>query len=370
MYYIDKIKLHLSNWWFYFLEHLVRFIFLSFIMAGLCYVFSRLPVYNIYDEYGQLTDQHVMIIGITLENWSIFFTIIGLILTAIWGIYQYDKNKKLKQQEKGAEIAKLFSDELLDKCYIIGHVINQSELGKLLDLKNVDMNNLKRFDKEEITELYKDNVQFWEKYENNLISDDLQLYYFYLLESRISTKTFNEIKYKNKNNINKTIIKIMSKKFTKDELNNFKNKNILKEEFEKFYLTNHSISELNKIYTKNYTEKEARELFILDNKNLPFKFTKLVTDVLNELEYICMYISSQSAGTYFIYQSLHQIFLKTVKVLAVTIAHSNKNYTDKYYTNIIYVYKEWQTIRKRDEKREKKNKLKAFKYLEPKIRRV
>ena len=232
------------------------------------------------------------------------------------------------------------------------------------------MNNLKRFDREEIAELYKDEPHFWEKYEKCLASDDLQLSYFYILERRISTKTLSEIKYKDNNSINKIIIELMSKKYSKKEIDDFQRKNILKTEFEKFYLSNHSLKDLHKIYTKNYTDKEARELFILDNSDLPFDFIKLVTDVLNELEYICMYISSQSAGTYFIYQSLHQIFLKTIKILAATIAHSNKNYSDKYYTNIIYVYREWQNIRRKTEEKEKKNKLKAFKYLEPKIRRV
>lgn len=317
-----------------------------------------------------IESQQIIIFGISLDNIGLCLTIIGVPSTAIWGAFQYSKSKKLRQQEKGAEIAKLFSEELLDKCFIIGHVIKESNLGKLLDLKNTDMNNLKRFDKEEISELYKNEPHFWEKYEKCLMSDDLQLSYFYMLERRISNKTLQEIKYKDNNTITKSIIKIMSKKYTKKEIENLKRKNILKAEFEKFYLSNHSIKDLNKIYTKSYTNKEARELFILDNCNLPFDFTKLVTDVLNELEYICMYISSQSAGTYFIYQSLHQIFLKTVKVLAATIAHSNKNYSDKYYTNIIYVYREWQNIRIKTEKKEQKNKLKAFKYLEPKIRRV
>ena len=95
-----------------------------------------------------------------------------------------------------------------------------------------------------------------------------------------------------------------------------------------------------------------------------------VSDLLNELEYVCMYISSQSAGSTFLYQSIHQIFLKTVKILAVVIAYHNKNYTDKYYTNVIYVYTYWQHIRESSIKKENQNKKKAYKYLNPKINTI
>lgn len=315
--------------------------------------------------------QEIFILNVSLNNWGIWITIIGGILALFWGIYQYDKSKNKSQQEKGAEIAKLFSDELLDKCSLIGTVINKSQLGDLLDLKHIDMNNLKRFDKDEISDLYENKDKlFWEKYKRCLSSGDLQRTYFHLLEYRISNKNIKEIVYKTSEETNKIIEKIMLKKYSQKEINNLKNKNLLHSEFKRFYLLNHSIEELNDIYIKDYTEEEARKLFILDNKNLPFHFTSLISDVLNELEYICMYISSQSAGTYYIYQSLHQIFLRTVKILAATIAYNNKNYTDKFYTNIIHVYVEWQKIRKKDEKKEQKNKSKAFKYLEPKTRRI
>ena len=48
----------------------------------------------------------------------------------------------------------------------------------------------------------------------------------------------------------------------------------------------------------------------------------------------------------------------------------NKDYSDKYYTNIIHVYNEWCTLRDMDLKNEKKKKEKVNKILNPKIKMV
>lgn len=341
-----------------------------FLIIAILFIGSSILLFNFSRQTpDNFETQEIFIFDISLNNWGIWITALGGVLALFWGIYQFDKSKNLSQQEKGAEIAKLFSDELLNKCYIIGTVISKSSLGDLLDLKHINMNNLKRFDREEISNLY-ENQQFWNSYEDCFNNGDLQLTYLHLLEHRISTKSIKEIIYKNSKEITSIIEKIMSKKYSKRQLNDLKAKGLLHIEFKKFYLQKHSIDEYNNLYKRTYTDEEARKLFVLDNQGLPFRFGSLVSDVLNELEYICMYISSQSAGTYYIYQSLHQIFLRTVKTLAATIGYYNKNYADKYYTNIIHVYVEWQKIRKKDGEKEEKNKLKAFKYLEPKIRRV
>lgn len=308
---------------------------------------------------------------ISLADWANWITVITLPCTAIWAVIQYNRNVLLRKQEKAAEIAKLFSDELLNKCSIVGAVINSSELGKLYNLKDTDMNKLQRFDRDEIIELYKGDEQFFNKYEKIFYSDELQSMYLYILESRISKKNLPEIENRDPKEVEEEIEKIMLNHYTPEEILMLKQRNMLKEEFKKYFLcNNHTEKELNKFYRKNYTDEEARKLFILDNENLPFRFVTLVFDVLNELEYICMYISSQSAGSNFVYQSLHQIFLRTIKSLAVTIADRNKNYADKLYTNVIYVYKEWSKKMSDNTRREKGNKRKAYKYLEPKIKTV
>ena len=360
------------------IEHLVNFLkyiwdrlLCVLIILGTIAIFSIIILATSQiNNPTNIESQEILFLGISLNNWGTLITVLGLALTAIWSMYQYTKNKMSNQQEKSAEIAKLFSDELLDKCSLIGSVINASQLSSLLRLKNVDMNKLQRFDREEIIELYNNDSDFFNKYEAIIKGDNLQLTYLHILEHRISNKHFSDIAYNDPQTIEKDIISIMSSEYSNDEIEKLKAKKTLQEEFEKFYLKKHSRNELLDIYLKKYTDEEARNLFVLDNKDLPFDFLSLISQVLNELEYICMYISSQSAGTIYIYQSLHQIFLKTVKVLSVTIAYHNKNYTDKCYTNIIHVYKEWQKIREKNIKKEIKNKKKAFKYLDPKIKTV
>ena len=70
-------------------------------------------------------------------------------------------------------------------------------------------------------------------------------------------------------------------------------------------------------------------------------FFDLEAATLNKLEYICMNISSRAADSNYIYQSLHQIFLRTIRNLYMEISIINTNACDKFYTNIIHVYNMW-----------------------------
>lgn len=115
-------------------------------------------------------------------------------------------------------------------------------------------------------------------------------------------------------------------------------KNILySEDIQKEYL-----NFLNEKYSANEQEK------------FNSKFPVLVESTLNHLEAICINITSQAAGSQFIYDSLHQTFLKTIKILAVLIASNNNNNVDKYFTNIIEVYNMWNKRKNKDIKKLKK----------------
>lgn len=104
---------------------------------------------------------------------------------------------------------------------------------------------------------------------------------------------------------------------------------------------------------------------------MPFLFDELISDVLNQLEYLCMFLSSQVAGSKYVYQSLHQVFLRTVRALAVEISiTNNKSYSDKYYTNLISVYNEWKKLYLKDLLKERTLKDKIEKILNPKIKTV
>lgn len=311
MYYLNKIKNHIYNWFDYIKEHLIKFIiiFLLFILFSLLFVvFLKEHTVN----------QQILILGITLENWFTGLSIFAIFITAIWALYQFDKNTTLKQQEKASEIAKSFSNKLTVKCSIICCVINHSELFNLLELDIKKYDDFKIFNTNEIRNIYNDD-NFIEKYKKVKSESNLNSIYYRLLESLVSNKSFRNLMNEN----------------------------------------------------KEYSLEEARHLFILDNSDLPFNFASLISSVLNELEYLCMSLSSQAAGSKYVYQSLHQVFLRTMRCLSVEIAISNNNcYSDKFYTNAIHVYNEWTNLYMLNLKKENKQKDKVNKLLNPKIKTV
>ena len=315
MHYINKIKRNISNCIEFVLEHLVHILFIICIIIGVIVMLIFLPKETILED-GVIKSQNILFFDITIDNWWTSFSILGIIMTAIWAIYQFDKNISRKQQEKGAEISKLVSERLMYRCEILGNVIIKSELNEIFQYNSLKPTVFKNFDKSELISLCNDNETIIQKIKSIVRSEELQQLYFRELEIRI-----NQIKYED-------------------------------------------------IKDKKYTDKEAHKLFILDNKELPFNFTQLITSILNDLEYISMYISSQNTHSKYIYQSMHQFFIKTIKLLGPIISIFNKDYCDKYYTNIICVYNEWCRLRNIDLKKEIKKKEKINKILNPKIKTI
>lgn len=308
MKYIKKLLMHLEFWKNYIKEHLFRTIIIL-ILGIICIVGFYCFSYN---------NNELTISGISLNNWFNWISFWGLIAGAFWTIFQYDKNKTQKQQDKASKIAKSFSDSLTTKCAIIYAVIKNSEIFTLLELDKKSYNSFKVFNTNEIRTIYNDD-NFIEKYRKTYLEANLDQIYYRILDTRIS---FNDFKDLTKNN-------------------------------------------------KHYPETEAKLLFVLDNSCLPFHFNTLVSDVLNELEYLCMNLSSQAAGSKYVYQSLHQVFLRTVRLLCVQIALSNnKSYSDKYYTNIIHIYNEWSNLYLQNLKKEEKLRDKVNNTLNPKIKTV
>lgn len=296
----------------------ISIIYLSFILLLILLVFKK--HFNINYIYFITSEecQQIFILGISLDNWCTIITIASIVAGAYWAVHQYNKSIILRQQEKATIVAQSFSEKLTLKCTLICSVIENSPLENLLKLKEFDCFCFSNFNTNEIRQVYKDD-DFIEKYTNLKSFSELDIIYYNLLESKVSTMTFSEIVKKH----------------------------------------------------NKYTTHQARKLFILDNEGLPFSFNSLVSDVLNELEYLCMGLASHVAGSAFVYQSLHQVFLRTIRVLAVEIALSNNTYySDKFYTNIIEVYNNWKSLYSLDLKSEKALKKKIDKMLNPKIKKV
>ena len=81
-----------------------------------------------------------------------------------------------------------------------------------------------------------------------------------------------------------------------------------------------------------------------------------INGVLNSLEAFSMAFVQNVADEDVVYQSLHQSYFKIVKLLYFRIAYANNKPTDKYFTNIIELYKIWQNkLSKQQKKIDKDN---------------
>lgn len=84
-------------------------------------------------------------------------------------------------------------------------------------------------------------------------------------------------------------------------------------------------------------------------------FECIVATMLNTLETIGMRFNTNIANDKIVYQSLHQVYLKSVKMLYYPIARINKSAANRNYTNIVDLYKDWNN--KYIRKCEKENRL-------------
>lgn len=270
-----------------------------------------------------IENQQIFLLGISIDNWLQWITIITIPYTAGWAIYQYKKSVYIKQQEKATNIAKEFSEDVINKCGLLYLVYSSSSLNDLLKFDEKNYDDFKFFNVDELRKIYKDD-NFPTEYSKKRteLEPELDKIYHRLLE--ISVTPYNDIP-----------------------------KEIL-------------IKKGNKV--KKITL--SKNPFVLQNSNLPYHFNELESDILNKLEYICMDISSKATDSSFIYQSLHQMFLRTVRTLAVSMSIDNNNFSDKYYTNIIHVYNDWTSRYEKDIKKEKRKKEKINKILNPKIKTV
>lgn len=263
-----------NNW-----EHFVNFI--KFIGERLICIIATLLLISlvtfcffklaIVKNPESVDSQQIFIFEISLDNLSIWFTFIGLIVTAFWSMHQYNKSKASKQQEKAAEIAKDFADNLVERMGLITHTLSLNEEVQQI-MNKLDKSKLNQFTEIEIKENLKNN---------NIIESFLKI-----INSKNTQKRYEEL---------------------------------LKIQY-------------------NDKEKEKFDSY----------FPLLVENTLNKLEASCINISSKAAGSQFIYESLHQMFLSTIEILAIKISIANTDNVDKYYTNIISVYNMWNIQKNKD----------------------
>lgn len=154
-----------------------------------------------------------------------------------------------------------------------------------------------------------------------------------------------------------TPLSIICSFFKKTKLDNVINKiNFLR-------FIDFDFDELKELYTE--TDIETYKI-LFEKEDANHKIHFLILDTLNSLEYMCMNIVTKVADEKYIYNSLHQQFLKSISLLYFSISLSNTDNKDKYYTNIIQVYNIWKNKYIKVEKKEKKMKSK----MKPKIHKI
>lgn len=84
--------------------------------------------------------------------------------------------------------------------------------------------------------------------------------------------------------------------------------------------------------------------------------TEVKNTMLNNMEYFAMAFTHNTADESVVYQSLHQNYFDACRLLYYFIASQNTSTTDKYYTNVIKLFRKWY---KRSVDQEKKRKLLA-----------
>ena len=105
-------------------------------------------------------------------------------------------------------------------------------------------------------------------------------------------------------------------------------------------------------------DQDTEKIVVKNESFLMNDFFQELSDMLNQLEWFSMSCRYGLADEKIIYQSLHQAFLETVRVLYPFISKSNIDNEDKFYTNIIWLQDKWNKrrtkIRKKAEKRRQK----------------
>lgn len=97
--------------------------------------------------------------------------------------------------------------------------------------------------------------------------------------------------------------------------------------------------ELIKLYEK--INNEEYSLSELDAKILSTFLGKLITKVLNNMEFFALHFTHNVADESVVYKSLHQTYIDIVHTLYYNISKNNLLSTTKYFTNIIELYETW-----------------------------
>ena len=218
-------------------------------------------------------------------------------------------------RKKAIELAEVYANDIINKLCNIEYIFKKIEIEKVIHSK-LKSNELVQFDIHELKTLLSEtdidmlnkklesvdeNTIYYCRLRTGELSKD-EAYDRQLLMSFRKLKSINESKNNGKCNFDEVFEQLKCEKYSKEEILN-----------------------LNIYYS------------IIDDNYV----NSLISDTLNQLEAFCMYFNQGVADDETVYQSLHQLFLGTVKLLYFKIASNNIVGKDKFYTNIIKMYNRW-----------------------------
>ncbi len=212
-------------------------------------------------------------------------------------LISYLYSKKSAKKFKSCELAKYYADYILPKTNYISNVFNLSKLGSLLK-ELFKPEEIHDFDYNEMTRL------LGNKYSEKEITNKIQgINPEHLLSVRL---------FLAKNN-----------------------------------------TERNEILS-SYISKVSDEASVtIDKSSLNNEFSRLITELLNELEWFSMHFTYKLADERLVYQSLHQTFISNVQVLYFYISRINKSTSEKFFTNIIQLYGTWYKCKVNQQKKQR-----------------
>ncbi len=108
-----------------------------------------------------------------------------------------------------------------------------------------------------------------------------------------------------------------------------------------------AVNEANYIFNLNITcELFGKEE--VDSKKYTQEFiNNIVCKTLNNMEFFALHFKYNTADSDTVYQSLHKTYLEITRTLYYNIAKCNTLNSTRLYTNLIYLYNEWNTIAKK-----------------------
>lgn len=223
-----------------------------------------------------------------------------------------NKQNKLQsdiiKRETALKMAKYFMQLISGELEIISAIYRKTKVSDIY--RTIEYNDLKFFDKYEMKRLLDYEVSDIRKlYDSDITKNFTMLWDTYIEYNPnvLGTKKFREYSFFDQNRW--------------DEKKIIENK----EQFDINLNDNLLIDDL------NFAKMELVVFYTRTRRNL-----------LNKLEYFSMHFTCELADEKIVYQSLHQVYLSTIKVFYGWIVRANdRDGKDKYYTNIIKLYNLW-----------------------------